>query len=249
MPVTSILFYLLAAAGPADVSPRAPITVTGHQWAPFISPMGEPFRARTPADDTLANWFRQADLNHDGTLTADEMVADATRFFATLDTDHDRQIDPDELAAYEYDIAPDVQVMSRTKRPPGAPAPTVKPANEDTAGLPPSNKQERRERRRQVAEQEASLGLGGALQGAARYALLDMPEPVAAADTDFNRAITLEEFKSAARARFALLDRMHQARLTLAQLEQLRPAPTDRRSRRERDAADTRIGNPLPPGQ
>ena len=102
---------------------------------------------------------------------------------------------------------------------------------------------------RHAAEQEVSLGLGGALQGAARYALLDMPEPVAAADTDFNRAITLDEFQSAARARFALLDRMHQGRLTLAQLEQLRPSPTDRRNRRERDAADTRIGNPLPPGQ
>ena len=28
--------------------------------------MGEPFRARTPNDDTLARWFYQADRNRDG---------------------------------------------------------------------------------------------------------------------------------------------------------------------------------------
>ena len=38
-------------------SAGAPITVTGHAWAPFISPMGEPFRAHSPTDDTLADWF------------------------------------------------------------------------------------------------------------------------------------------------------------------------------------------------
>ena len=48
-------------------------------------------------------------------------------------------------------------------------------------------------------EAYASLGIGGGLQGAARYALLNIPEPVAAADTDFNRGITLEEFRQAAR--------------------------------------------------
>ena len=51
----SLLLVLLAPA--ATVPSSAPITVTGHAWAPFISPMGEPFRARTPDDDTLADWF------------------------------------------------------------------------------------------------------------------------------------------------------------------------------------------------
>jgi hypothetical protein len=242
----SLLFFVAAAAQPA-VSPRTPITVTGHQWAPFISPMGEPFRARTAADDTLANWFRQADGNRDGALTSGEMLADAERFFATLDTDGDGQIDPDELAEYEYEVAPDVQVMSTTKRPPGSP-PLAKPKPSDELALAPSDKQERRERRQREAEQEASLGLGGALQGAARYALLDIPEPVAAADTDFNRAITLDEFKAAAISRFKLLDRAHQNSITLAQLEALRPTPSAvrRGAKRDKDAPDTRVGNPLP---
>ena len=81
--MAAFLVPLLLAA--AD----APITVVGHAWAPFISPMGEPFRARSTADDTLARWFQQADRNHDGVLTVDEMQADAGRFFATLDENND----------------------------------------------------------------------------------------------------------------------------------------------------------------
>ena len=113
---------LLALLAPAPPSASEPIKVTGHAWAPFISPMGEPFRARTTTDDTLADWFRQADANHDGLLTAAEMQADAERFFAKLDTTADGEIDPDEITHYEYEIAPEIQVMSRTRRPPGQPA-------------------------------------------------------------------------------------------------------------------------------
>ena len=251
MRIAILVVAMLASPAAAQVTPKAPITVTGHQWAPFISPMGEPFRARTAADDTLADWFAKADRNHDGVLTADEMVADAERFFATLDTNHDGQIDPDELAQYEYDIAPDVQVMSKTRRLPGQPTPVARRdsaegSDDDSADAP------RKDRRRDRGdEMVASLGIGGALQGAARYGLLSMPEPVAAADADFNRAITLEEFKAAATARFELLDRTHQGRLTLAQLEAMRPVlPADgKRPKRKADAPDVRIGNPLPPGK
>jgi Ca2+-binding EF-hand superfamily protein len=241
------VFLAIFAAAQAEPAPSTPITVTGHQWAPFISPMGEPFRARTPNDDTLADWFRQADRNHDGALTADEMVADAERFFATLDTNHDGQVDPDELAHYEYEVAPEIQVMSRTKRAPGTrPRPVERGGGilgDDDAPV------DRRQRRQREAEIDSSLAMGGALQGAGRYALLDMPEPVAAADADFNRAITLQEFRDAARARFRLLDRANQGRISLAQLESLRPElPADgRRRKRDPETRDSRIGNPLPP--
>lgn len=252
MRIPVFLAALAAAPGFAQVTSKAPITVTGHQWAPFISPMGQPFRARTPTDDTLADWFYQADRNRDGVLTADEMVGDAERFFATLDTNHDGQIDPDELAQYEYDIAPDVQVMSRTRRPPGVPAPTVKRQSPDDPDSVKRDESSRRDRgRERNEEEESSLGLGGALQGAARYGLLDMPEPVAAADTDFNRAITREEFKAAALGRFQLLDRAHRNQLTLAELEAMRPmVPVNgHRSKRNPNAPDVRLGNPLPPGR
>lgn len=221
-----------------------PITVTGHNWAPFISPMGEPFRAHSVTDDTLADWFQKADLNHDGVLTEAEMVADAERFFATLDTDHDGEIDPDELAHYEWEIAPDIQVMSKTRRVAGQAAPRARPGDSD------DNPEHRRGRWKEGGEVDASLGIGDTLQGAARYSLLNIPEPVAAADTDFNRSITLDEFKAAAIARFQLLDTAHTGRITLAQLEALPHGPSgdNRHKKRNDNADDSRIGNPLPSG-
>jgi Ca2+-binding EF-hand superfamily protein len=236
----------LLALGP--IASSAPITVTGHQWAPFISPMGEPFRAHSATDDTLADWFYQADRNRDGVLTAAEMIADAERFFAKLDTNHDGQIDPDELAQYEYEVAPEIQVMSRTRRAPGQPAPVVKQSDDDDLYADADSR--RRDRRRNRDQDYANLGIGGGLQGAARYSLLNMPEPVAAADTDFDRAITLAEFRQAAIARFQLLDTAHQGRITLAQLEAMPHVPTSDRHHLKLDenGPDTRIGDPLPSG-
>ena len=237
MPFPAFLLVILAPAA------EAPITVTGHPWAPFISPMGEPFRAHGANDDTLADWFYKADRNRDGSLTADEMTQDAEQFFARLDTDHDGEIDPDELAQYEHEIAPEIQVMSKTRRTAGQPAPVVRDADSD--------EDHSRDRRRDRSyEAVASLGIGGALQGAARYSLLNMPEPVAAADADFNRSITLDEFRQAAVARFQLLDSAHQGRISLAQLEALPHAPKfeGKRPKLDVDAIDKRIGNPLPSG-
>src|SRR5437764_13660021 len=99
-----LVISMLAVMGPPPPPSTAPITVTGHPWAPFISPMGEPFRAHSTSDDTLAAWFKQADRNHDGQLTVDELVADAERFFGTLDTNHDGEIDPDAIDHYEWEI-------------------------------------------------------------------------------------------------------------------------------------------------
>jgi len=239
------LFLLLALA---PVSPSTPITVTGHQWAPFISPMGEPFRAHTAVDDTLADWFYGADIDRDGALTAAEMEADAERFFAQLDTNHDGQIDPEELAQYEYEVAPEIQVMSRTRRAPGQPAPVVAQRDPDDLDTYRDDKHDRKQRRALRDEGFASLGLGGSLQGAARYSLLNIPEPVAAADTDFNRLISLDEFKAAALARFQLLDKAHAGRLGLAQLEAMPHVPDPKAAHRkpDEDAPDTRIGAPVP---
>src|SRR5438067_3324258 len=121
MPVSALLIPMLAAAAqstePPPLTNRQAIVVTGRGGVPFISPMGEPIRARTPNEDTLARWFNQVDRNHDGFLTPDEMVADAERYFTeVLDTNHDGQIDPDELVHYEWTIAPEVQVNSRLRR-------------------------------------------------------------------------------------------------------------------------------------
>ena len=237
MLAAALVPILLAAA-------EAPINVTGHAWAPFISPMGEPFRARSRDDDTLGRWFSQADRNHDGTITPEEMLADAERFFATLDIDGNGEIDPEELAHYEYEVAPDVQVMSRTRRSPNDPIPQVRQSD----GVE-SDGDERKSRRKRSDEDRSQLALAGGLQGAARYALLNIPEPVAAADTDFNRGISLVEFRQAAAARFDLLDSSHTGRLTLESLQVRRTAMlASRRAKPDDKAVDARVGNPLPPG-
>jgi Ca2+-binding EF-hand superfamily protein len=240
-----ILATLTAAAPPAaplPVTPHDAIVVTGHGGVPFISPMGEPIRARTPNEDTLARWFNQVDRNRDGFLTPDELQADAERYFTeVLDTNHDGQIDPDELVRYEWTVAPEIQVNSRLRRAraPGEPPPK---AEAGSTGDGPIRGQERRDRDR--------FRMDDGPQGAARYALLNMPEPVAAADADLNRAISLAEFRQAALYRFQLLDKKHEGRITLAELESMKPViPADGKFPKRRDNdPDTRVGVPLPPG-
>jgi hypothetical protein len=51
-----------------------------------------------------------------------------------------------------------------------------------------------------------------------------MPEPVTSADTNFNRGVSLAEFREAAARRFLALDVDHHGYLTLAALESMRPA-------------------------
>ena len=169
----------------------------------FLSPMGEPFSGRTDGEDGLVVWFEQADRNHDGVLTPDEMRADAERFFATLDRNHDGEIDPDDITYYEQEVAPQIRV-----------APSY------------------------------SAGAGMDERAAGRYGLLQYPEPVVSADTNWDRGVSLDEFRSAASRRFQLLDVNHTGRLTLAQLEDIRGAARDA-SRRAAPPKD-QIDAPLP---
>lgn len=235
MPLPALFFPILIVAAAAD---DRPIVVKAYPWAPFISPMGEPFRSPAAGEAPIARWFVQADRNRDGILTADEMQADADRFFARLDSNHDSQIDPQEISAYEWQIAPDVQVNSQWKRPRGEIAAKPKPDQERPFG----------EGSRKRGDPYDGYRADG-LQGAARYGLLNMPQPVASADGDFNRLITLAEFRQAAAYRFKLLDEHGQGRLNLAELETRLPTrPKGRPPKPHKDALDPRVGQPLPKG-
>jgi Ca2+-binding EF-hand superfamily protein len=220
MPIFTLLAVLAAQAAAVQTQP-ASVAVPHRRGIPFISPMGEPFRA-SGGGDGLLDWFHQADVNHDGTLTVDEMEQDATRFFATLDTNHDGEIDPDEIAHYETMIAPEIETG------PGA-------------RLARAQAQERRSGgRRGGGHRPGGDGIGGygaasdgdsALVedldnpiGGGRFGLLNIPEPVSSADADFNRGVSLSEFKQAAHRRFQLLDTNHAGRLALAQLQEQRRA-------------------------
>ena len=220
MYLAALIVSLLMAAAVAE---EPPIIVKAYPWAPFISPMGEPFRARPSGEAPITRWFGQADRNRDAIISPDEMQADAERFFARLDANRDGQIDPTEIKTYEWEIAPEVQVNSRWKRPRG---------DADW---------------RRKDEHDGYHADG--LQGAARYALLNIPQPVASADADFNRVVTLAEFRQAASYRFKLLDDRQQGRLTLQELETRLPTrPEGRRAKQRKNKPDARIGLPLPDG-
>lgn len=215
----------------------APIIVTGSPWAPFVSPTGEPFRSRSIGDDPFARWFHQADGNSDGMITADEMRGDAAKFFQVLDSNRDGEIDSDEMVVYERDIAPEVQVNS-----------TWKLSRQAAAAARRSGEGRGRSRERRRSGNNVDGYQIDGLQGAARYGLLNLPQPVIGADADLNRKITQDEFSRAASYRFQLLDAERAGKLTLTELEMLVPArpKSSRRIKRAKDAVDTRIGVPLP---
>jgi Ca2+-binding EF-hand superfamily protein len=204
--------------------------------------MGEPFRARSKDDDTLADWFEQADKNHDGRLTIEEMQQDAERFFAVLDVNHDGEIDPDEITRYENVVAPEVRTSQHF-------------ALGSTDGGTEEGGGGQRGGRGGGHHRGGGSGQGGRTpgffrvedthQGAGRYGLLDLPEPVVSADTDFDRGVSLAEFRQAAVQRFLALDLDHQGYLTLAGLEMIRPAPPPApNAPSKKDDADE---DPLPP--
>ncbi len=194
---------LASAAAPLPSESPAPRRY-GHL---FISPMGEPFWGSAPGDDALADWFRQADVSHDGVLTVDELARDADRFFGTLDRDHDGEIDPDEVDHYELVVAPAVQGEPMSMR-------EVPHTGEDAGAGIDSN--------------DADMGISGGgadgPQGAGGFSLLNIPEPVTGADANIDRSVSRDEFRRAAVERFQLLDASHSGRLTLAELEAMRPS-------------------------
>lgn len=187
--------WLLACAllaAPAAAKPKLPpCPPKGPQL--FVAPMGEPFRAGPDDPYPVAAWFAKADANHDGRLTRAEFVADAEAFYRTLDVDHDGEITPEEVIRYERDIAPEIRLYARGPRP-GDPAPGKK--------------------RKRSKNQPAY----GTPLGAGRWGLLNTPQPVISADADFNRGITIDEFRMAASVRFDAIDTAKAGVLTLATL-------------------------------
>ena len=189
------LLLLLGVGGPALAANRLPPCPPPHPQL-FLSPMGEPFRAAAGAPDPVGAWFARADVDHDGQISLAEMVADADRFFTALDVNGDGELLPDEVTRYERDVAPEVQLYVSRPNPFGMGA--------------------RSERTRKRPSRK-SLEYGGAM-GAGRYAFLNIPEPVAAADADLNRAVDRDEFRKTAVRRFGQLDTARAGRLTLATL-------------------------------
>ena len=182
----------------------------------FISPMGEPFRATEPGQHGIDLWFAGADADHDGKMSRDEYMADATRFFSRLDANQDDSATSAESTALLERYAPEALGVI-DNRPPIRDQP-LGPQNDRHHRRDPDDPE--------IAEGGAHpSGPGQALggisrptvtrQGAGRFGLLDVIEPVMTCDTDFNRRITRDEFSACAARRFALIDANHDGFFTL----------------------------------
>ncbi|MCP3734781.1 hypothetical protein M9979_07850 [Sphingomonas sp. RP10(2022)] len=162
---------------------------SAQQRRVFISPMGQPFHGSETAPDPERAWFAAADANGDGAITRGEFQADATRFFAILDRGHDGEIDPGDIDVYENTIAPE------TRSGDGGPGIIARSSDSSSDG-----------------GAKAPVYDAGKL-GAARFSYFDLPEPVTAADRNFNRGIDPREFASAADSRFDALDKNRDGKL------------------------------------
>jgi len=167
----------------------------------FVSPSGEPFRG----GDGLAAWFAGADADRDGALTAAEFQADALRAFALYDANRDGVIDGFEVQAYERERVPEIGDV---------------PLGGEGEGR---GRRERRGRGKQgapAAGADSARPVAAGRDGAARFSLLNEPEPLLAADLDVDGKVTRQEWLRATARRFAALDKAGSGRLTL---ETLRP--------------------------
>ncbi len=176
----------------------------------FISPCGQPFRARTGAPYPVADWFKGADKNGDGRLDRAEFVADAEAFFKVLDRNGDGVLNHYEVAVYEQRVAPEIlgiRVLVGTAN--GAAnlwlAQYNQPGPIDPAGDQP-------------AAPVAPKGLDESGQGASPFGLFEEPEPVMTANFDLNGMIRKANFLKVAGMHFEALDTGGAGYLTLAKL-------------------------------
>jgi len=190
----------------------------------FISPSGEPFRG----GDGLAHWFAGADADHDGAITLAEFQADAERFFRQLDANHDGVVDGFEISAYEQQIAPEIAALDIDRGPQASGG----AGQRRGGGMGGGGRRGRRGGGGGMGggatgggvANSSGGGAGAGREGAARFSLINEPEPVANADENVDSRVTLEEWRHATLRRFKTLDKAGTGRLTLEQLQGKAPA-------------------------
>jgi hypothetical protein len=168
----------------------------------YLSLMGEPFWTNDAGEQPFDQWFKLADDNGDGAISRLEFRADAQAFFATLDTNGDKVIDGDEMAVYEQ-MAP-----GKTRAAGGGAAPT-------------SSSRPKPKSSSAVDEGQVALVTSGDAPSATRIHpgdnrvnFAEVPQPVAMAELNIDRRVTIDEFMKTASKRFANYDVDQDATLT-----------------------------------
>lgn len=191
----------------------------------FISPFGQPFRAKNGAPYPVVNWFKQADKNADGKIEKAEFLADASFFFDALDVNKDGVLDPMEVQRYEHRIAPEILGFrveiseNRTRRVAGLHGGRLwlaqgGPAGQGVMGaLPPGAVEAPDDTTPKVPH-----SIDESHNGASPFSFFDQPEPVTAADMEFDGYIKKKNFLRLAGVHFQSLDPKDLGYLTLASL-------------------------------
>lgn len=219
MILSGLLFCVIVApVGLAAADEDAGQKRASRPMPPFISPAGKPYRSEGEEPYAKAEWFAALDSDQNGEISVTDFVAEAEAFFIELDTDADGRIALGEITNYEKVVAPEVQAGYRPPGvngmgpPPGTSFPSGGRAGGPPGGGPPGGG------RPGGRGGGPPLGVGGGPnkammeklanmpQGAARFAILGMPQPIMAADGNMNGSVTLEEMRAAAIQRFGWLD-------------------------------------------
>jgi len=222
------LSALAAQPGAAQGPTRGPAFAAGYTQL-FISPCGEPYRAKPGEPYPVALWFKQADLNHDGVIDLQEFRADHAGFFDALDADGNGYLDGPEVGFYEARVVPDVlgpDSVSLASPPPWRGGAALIRAQLGGLGQPAEGSHPNEPRgytgaggaKGPVNELDARRPVRKTFVGAAAYGLLAEPEPVRAADANIDGHVTKAEFLAAADRRFKLLDKKQDGKLTLDEL-------------------------------
>lgn len=177
---------------PSGEEPAGPPSGRTVGQSVFFSPSGEVFKAPLKDPYPVALWFAGADTDKDGALSPEEFQADAMRFFAIVDRDGKGVITSQDNTFYETELAPEI------------------------TGFSPMVAQPKNPRR---AEDEGDKNAAAnryvkSVQGAAQFGLINEPQPIRAADANFDYRITAEEWTRATSQRFRLLDANKDDKLT-----------------------------------
>jgi hypothetical protein len=238
--MTCVALTCAACASSPDRGPEGPGgPEAGPPMAPglFVSPFGEPFRSQQGEPYPVSAWFAGADADHDGKLTRAEFMADGVRWFDQLDTNKDGIIGQAEIVAYETLTS---RLTGGMRGPGGGPGGGMGGPGGGGWGGPPGGGAS-------LADDDQEGGMGGPPGGGGRggrggsrsggegqhsgprgggaatsvlalAGLLNVPEPVKAADVDVNQRITPDEWSRAGDRWFDLLDADRDGVLTLAEL-------------------------------
>ncbi len=173
----------VALAGGASAQER--ITVSANM---FISPSGQPFRGGSKDPYAVAMWIAQADSDHDGRISQAEFDADASNFFNALDLNHDGYVSSPENTNYEQNVAPEITHTDPR---------VAQPENRYQAPDPDMDIDPNAAKERYIKQ----------IIGASQYGLIDEPQPIRAADANFDFRISVAEWVAASQQRFSILDR------------------------------------------